>query len=283
MKTFFLFVSFSVVLSVSSNAISVANDSALVFFPGNRIYPSVFLDPLECQLNGGYFLLYGPGHDLGLYSLVNLGFRRPVIAKYRESMSWEINFGASTFSQFDLVKREDGSYLAGLLNNDYKLTGDLSIKKNNNVFRLRLFHISSHLGDDYILRHNDTLPNDKSVNYEQADITWLKSMGSNYWYIGVGEIYTKFAFRERLSLYGGGLWNFGGPRPANLFTSMNIKLFAENNFTPDIRIAFGVNIYKRSEPVIRIWLEYYSGQLPYSTLDYGRISWTGPGITINFL
>jgi hypothetical protein len=280
MKTYLLIASLFMGNYFSSYSASAERDSSLVFFPGSRIYPAVFLDPLECQVNGASYLLFRPESDASLYSLVNFGFSRPVFAKNGGTYSWEVNLGAGTFTQFDLIKRENDTFLAGLVNNDYKLSGDLSVSKNNNVLRFKIFHVSSHLGDDYMLRHNDTLLNDKSVNYEQADLTWLRKKGNNYWYAGIGEIYTKYAFRERLSFHGGGLWNFGRPHTFNLFTSLNVKIFAENDFIPDIRAAFGVNINKESEPIMQIWLEYYSGQLPYSTLDYGRITWIGPALTI---
>ncbi|MHC1703841.1 MAG: DUF1207 domain-containing protein [Tenuifilaceae bacterium] len=256
-------------------------DSSIVFLPKTRIFPVIFNDPLECQINGGTYLLNRKGSDLSLYNQVNIGFTKPIVAKHLKSISWEINFGAATFTQFDLIKKETGTYLAGLLNNDYKISLDFSIQKTNNLLRFNAFHVSSHLGDDYMLRHNDSLPNDKSVNYEQLDLTYLRLKGENYWYAGLGEIYTKYVFRERFSLHGGGYIRFGNPKPLNLFASINLKVFAENSFNPDIRSAFGLSINRKSEPLIRIWLEYYSGQLPYSTLDYGRVNWIGLAMWIN--
>jgi len=280
MKKFLLLVFLYLSIITPSNAIPV-KDSTLIFFPRNRVFPSVFLDPLECQISGGSYILTRKGNSESLYSLVNFGFTKPIVVKYGESILWELNFGAATFTQFDLIRKDNGSYLAGLLNNDYKLSGDISIQKNKNIFRFRLFHVSSHLGDDYMLRHNDTLPNDKSDNYEQADLTYLRLMLNGYWYAGIGEVYTKYVFRERLSVNGGGLWDFGKSKPINLFTSINIKFFAKNEFNPDIRTALGVNFNRKSESLVRIWLEYYSGQLPYSTLKYGRVNWLGLAMWIN--
>jgi len=283
MKRFLLIAYLYLIVDYQSGAITNNQDSTVTFFPDNRLFPSLFLDPLECQMHGGTCFLFRKGSDVSLYSPVNLGFTKPVFAKKGESISWELKFGAATFAQFDLIRRDDGIYLAGLLNNDYKVSGDFTVQKNNHTLQFRIFHVSSHKGDDYMLRHNDTVPNDKSVNYEQADLTYLKANGSNYWYVGIGEIYTIYAFRERLSFHGGGLYNFGPSNPVNLFTSVNVKLFAENDFIPDIRTALGINFNRRSEPLVRIWLEYYSGQLPYSTLDYGRVNWIGLAMKISLL
>jgi hypothetical protein len=257
-----------------------SKDSTIRWLPGNRIAPAIFLDPLECQTSGGSYFLSQDEKNLSLYSTVNLGFTKPIIAHTGKSFSWELNFGTAIFTQFDLIKREDGSYLAGLINNDYKISVDYSLKKNKNIFKLRIFHLSSHLGDDYIARNPDSTTNDKSENYEQIDLTYLRENGANYWYVGVGEIYTPYVFRERFSMQAGGLLNFGSPKPVSFFTSANIKLLAENNYIPDVRTALGINFNRKSEPLIRIWLEYYTGQLPYSTLDYGRVNWLGMAMLI---
>jgi hypothetical protein len=162
-----------------------------------------------------------------------------------------------------------------LLNTDFKVSGDFSLRKKSNILRLRFFHLSSHLGDDYIARNPEAAPNDKSENYEQIDITYLRYWGASFIYAGAGEIITKYVFRERFSMQGGGLLDIQNLKAASLFTSVNIDVLAENDYIPDIRTALGVSFKKNSEPFVRIWLEYYNGRLPYSTLEYGRINWIG--------
>ena len=266
-------------ISTFLNGMDEKKDSTILL-PSIRIFPVLVLDPLECQVNGGSYFMFREDEDLSLYSLVNLGFNKPVIARQNGPVSWEMNFGAAAFSQFELARKDDGSYLAGLLNTDFKVSGDFSIRKKNNIIRLRFFHVSSHLGDDYVERNPDSATNDKSVNYEQIDITYLRNWGADYLYAGVGEIITKYVFRERFSMQAGGLLSFQKSKPVNLFTTMNINVLAENDFIPDVRTAFGVSFNRRSESLARIWLEYYSGHLPYSTLDYGRVNWVGLGMWI---
>jgi len=259
---------------------TVFRDSSLTFMSHNRIFPVIFLDPGECQIHGGSYMLNMKDYDFSLYSLVNLGFYKPIISKTNDRYSWEINFGAATFTQFEF-NVEDGYYLAGLLNNDYKLSGDFSFKRNKNIFRFRLFHLSSHLGDDYIIRNKITVPNDKSENYEQADLTYLRLSNENYWYFGFGEIYTKYVFRERFSIFGGGYYSIIERKKIDLFSSFNIRVSADHNFEPDVRFGTGINIKKENRSILKIWAEYYNGQLPYSTLDYGRVKWIGLAMWIN--
>lgn len=281
MRKIFLALFFLISITYSSIASSCHSDSIIIFFPGSRIFPVIFLDPQECQIMGGSYLLSRSGEKLSLYSTVNLGFSRPVVAGRGEKISWEMNFGAAVFSQFDLIKKDDGTFLSGLMNNDFKLCGSFSMKMKNDLLRLRIFHMSSHLGDDFMLRHPDTLRNDKSANYEQADLTYLRKVNDSYFYAGVGGIYTKYIFRERFSLYGGGVCNFGNKKTLRYFTGLDLKVLKENNWNPDIRIALGINIRKHSESLLRIWMEFYSGHLPYSTIKYGRVNWFGMAMALN--
>jgi hypothetical protein len=267
----------------TSEAFSDKTDSVFTVFPENRILPVIYLDPLGCQIMGGSYFLSRSGENLSLYSTVNLGFSIPVFAGKGEKLSWELTLGTAIFSQFDLIKKDDGTHLAGLMNSDFKLSGDFIIRKYHNLLRLRTFHLSSHLGDDYMLRHSDTLSNDKSANYEQADLTYFRQNRNNYWYAGAGYIYTIHVFRERFSMMSGGVLTFRDRKPLSCFTGLDIKVLAENDFYPDIRTAFGINLKRRSEPLIRIWAEYYSGRLPYSTIDYGRVNWFGMAMALNII
>ena len=262
---------------------NLQKDSTISFLPKQKIFPVIFLDPLECQVSGGSYFLSRSESNLSLYSNVCLGLNKPILKVNGKKFTSEAAFGAATFTQFDLVKKDNGSYLAGLLNNDYKVSLEYSIKSKQNLFKIRVFHVSSHLGDDYMLRHNDTIPNDKSVNYEQGDITYLKLYHKSYWYLSVGEIYTKYLFRKRFSCFTGYLLEFKDYRTFSFFTALNVKFFAENNFQPDCRASIGINCKRENEPIVRIWFEYYNGHLPYSTLDYGRVNWFGFAMWINVL
>ena len=283
MRKLYLALIYLLIITDSSEAFSDKGDSAFRVFPERRIYPVIYLDPLECQIMGGSYFLFQENKDLSLFSTVNLGFSLPVFAGKGEKIAWEVNFGTAIFSQFDLVKKDDGTHLAGLMNNDFKLSGDFTIRKNRSHLRLRTFHLSSHLGDDYLLRHSDTLTNDKSLNYEQADLTYLRLNGNNYWYAGAGYIYTIHVYRERFSIQAGGILNFREEKTLGCFTGLDMKLLEENSYNPDIKAAFGINLKRRNEPLVRIWAEYYSGRLPYSTIDYGRVNWIGMAMALNII
>ena len=63
----------------------------------------------------------------------------------------------------------------------------------------------------------------------------------------------------------------------NYFVGTDIKLFAENDFYPSIRLGAGINLFVKEEERFRLWFEYYQGHLPYSTIDLGILRWWGIG------
>jgi len=136
-RSYILTILFSIV-AIVSNA-NITKDTTVTFFPRTRVFPAIFLDPLECQINGGSYVLSQKNSKESLYSLVNLGFTKPILTQNSNSLLWEFNFGAATFTQFDLIRTKRSGYLAGLVNNDYKISLDLSTQKSNNIFRLRIF------------------------------------------------------------------------------------------------------------------------------------------------
>ena len=131
-------------------------------------------DLLEVQPYAGMFYLHSDKIDLNAaYIPVNLGFRKSVFQWQMLSATFDLALGAASYTQFEIAKFDENSFRGGLLNTDFKASGFLNISKDQHKLRFHLFHISSHLGDDYILRNQDYEPNDKSVNYEQIDLIYL--------------------------------------------------------------------------------------------------------------
>lgn len=258
-----------------ANATGGSSDPEAHLFPGKRLFPVIFTDLHECQMMGGSYVISGKNHKPDLYSVVNLGFNLPVLAFNSKGSEWEFSFGTANFSQFDLVRKNDGTMLAGLMNSDFMLSGALSVKRGNNIMRLRLFHNSSHAGDDFVLRHDGEFLNDKSANYEQADITYLRNAGRGYFYLGAGYIYTIWAYRKRGSFQAGLMQEFGQGKTINYFMSGDLHLNGENDFNPELRLTGGLLIKRDNRPLLRICAEYYTGFVPYGTIDYGKIHWLG--------
>ena len=163
----------------------------------------------------------------------------------------------------------------GLLNTDFKASGYLSAVKGWHHFRIQLFHMSSHLGDDYMVRHGDLTPNDRSVNYEQIDLTYLYSFNRVDVYGGLGMVITKNAFRQRFMGEIGLKGNVPMKHNWEFVYGCDIKFYDENEFIPDIHYGLGFTFNQRADHQINVSVDGYFGQMPYSTLDYGQVFWFG--------
>ena len=129
--------------------------------------PLVF-DPTESLNSAGIFNLWENNETLsGVYIPVNIALNQSLI-RYRIDSLQGLEFGlqAAAFTQFEINQVSDGVYLGGMMNVDYRATGFISYRKEKLTLRFRLFHISSHLADDYIIRNDITTPTPNTLNYE---------------------------------------------------------------------------------------------------------------------
>jgi len=253
------------------------------WFPNKCIFPLLEFDLLEVQPYAGIFYMHSNKiKNDAAYIPVNLGFRKAILGWQWGLTKYDLALGAASYTQFEIMRFDKNTLRGGLLNADFKASGYLNISKDKHKFRLQVFHISSHLGDDYILRNQDYEPNDKSVNYEQIDLIYLYDLKKSDIYFGFGYVVTPNAFRKRFMVEGG-IQSYIPLKPnLDLSLGSDIKLFEENNFYPDIHGGIGINLKKNASPQLSFLLDLYTGHLPYSTLDLGYIFWIGPGCRLYF-
>jgi hypothetical protein len=248
----------------------------LDYFPEKRIFPLIYLDPLTCQTYGGIHVMFEEGNKKkGIYVPVNLGFSKPFFAFENGKAQFQLGLEAASYIQFEIVHLYDNTYLGGLYNNDYKVNAYITAKTIKWHYRFQFFHISSHLGDDYMIRNEDFSRNDKSVNYEQIDFMVMKREKGIDAYAGFGYVFTPNAFRKRLSAQLGFQFDKDYNRAYHLVGGLDLKSFQQNNYYPNIRIAIGPGYFKEEKPVFRLLLEFYHGHLPYSTHEYRKPTWIG--------
>jgi hypothetical protein len=242
-------------------------------------FEPLLLDPTQCQVAGGLFKLWKSGNEKdGLYIPVSLGFQQSFIRYEKNTHSGvELGMGAAAFTQFEIIQLETKLYRGEMLNSDYKVTGFINSCWNAFSFRFQIFHMSSHLSDDYILRNHITTPDPGTMNYEQADFTASYIKNNFRIYGGLGYVITRYAVRDRISFETGFLYRKQLFNRDNFYflAGSDIKFFEQNHYEPDLRIGSGFEIGMAEKIHMGFLLEYFEGHLPYSTLDYGKINWFG--------
>jgi len=109
--------------------------------PSAPIFPSLIADPKEPEFFATYLWQRSPRLASKLGSV---GFGQTIgVVRARD---WQLSIAAGVFSQFDL-----SSSTADLMNTDYLIGLPLAYRRGSTALRLRVYHQSSHLGDEYML------------------------------------------------------------------------------------------------------------------------------------
>jgi hypothetical protein len=256
--------------------LAFSQSDSLQWFPKKGLFPFLEYDLLEVKPYVGVFILNADSMDNGgAYIPVNIGFRKSFMQWGMLNMKFDLALGLASYTQFEIVQVEDNKLKGGLMNTDFKVSGFLSATKGKHKFRLQLFHISSHLGDDYILRNEDYDLNDKSVNYEQLDFTYLYSFSNAAIYAGIGSVISPNTFRKRFMVEVGYQASYLVAPKLDFTFGSDIKLYDENDFIPDIHAAIGISLKQREQQQVNFLIDGYYGRMPYSTLDFGQVYWVG--------
>ena len=254
------------------------------FFPKQRIFKALWLDPHEAQAYGSINLYWEENEKtdraylpfgFGFYkSVVRINGRRPV----------ELGFDLSAHIQFEWLD-DDGKFVRNILNTDYKISFVASTQLNGrHALRLRGYHVSSHLGDDYVIQNHigSYFPNPN--NYEQLDLTWRRNGDWLDVYGGAGVVIRPETIRKRLSFQAGAYLDRPlreGRLPAGFVAGADVKILQQNDFNPGLKLAAGLRLGNKRERPVRFILEVYRGNLPYSPFEFKRVQWLGLGLNFS--
>lgn len=194
---------------------------------------------------------------------------------------WQLGIQAAVFAIFDLDAESKD-----LVNADYWVGFPISYRTGNFSALFRIFHQSSHLGDEYLLRSRVDRVN---LSYESLDLkisydfySWFRT------YAGSGFIFnkepsdlqpwlTQFGLEfKSLRTYLGGII-----RPV---AGADFKNWQENNWDTDMSIRLGVQI--ESAKTVRyknqLMLEYFKGHSPNGQFYERSIEYLGLGTHFYF-
>lgn len=254
------------------------------FLPKGHLFEPILLDPLESQVYGSVLPSYYINSERYVGSIVPFafGFNKPFYRHTSEpGRSEEIVLDAGSFTQFevyfDQVKR---SQRRQIMNTDYKVSIQYNLRRGDNNYRFRLYHLSSHLGDDYLFRNSITAPSPNSVNYELIDATYSRTVRDWRVYGGLGIGLRKSEERKRLSAQLGAFYKKPSLKAARLVGGVDIKLWQQTDFRPGIHGAIGVEV-GRTANNLTFLAETYSGFRPYSQFENQNVFWLGVGVYLN--
>jgi hypothetical protein len=164
-----------------------------IWFPqATVLYPPMVADPREVV----YSVAYRAGDKVigQTVAAVSLGDEFPIF-RWRDILHWhgdmQIGIQAGIWAVFNYsnLPHSDSGDFSELVNTDYLVGIPLSYAFDRWAFRLRIYHISSHLGDEFLVNNPEWLGKRKNPSFEAIDFFTSYQFSKNLrGYFGPGVI-----------------------------------------------------------------------------------------------
>lgn len=253
----------------------------LGFLPGGNLFEPLIADPRWPHFSVSYQNYLG---DQELKNVASVTFGES-IALYRNRAPfgglWEVGFQAGVFSIFDL----DGPSF-DLINTDFAggITASYRVKDFSTFFRI--FHQSSHLGDEFLLRNPI---NRLNLSFEGADLKlsyrffdWLRLYaGGTYLFDRDPSSLKPWVAQAGIELQSP--WRFWADS-TRLIAAADLQHLQEHNWSTEISVRSGLQ-FERPQNFMRkiqLLLEYYNGHSPNGQFFDRKIEYIGTGIHLHF-
>ncbi|MGD2062974.1 MAG: DUF1207 domain-containing protein [Nitrospirota bacterium] len=190
---------------------------------------------------------------------------------------WQVSLAGALFAQFNLEAPSQD-----LVNADYTIGVPVTYRRGPWSGRLRVYHQSSHLGDEFLLRNE---PERINLSFESLEL--LASREGQGWRGYVGGEYV--LHREPAELQPGGLHGgveYRGEARGiwHPVAAVDVKSWDEFDWSPEISAVAGVELGPR-EPGrrrLRLLAEAYRGHSPHGQFFAQRMRYLGLGVYLGF-
>jgi hypothetical protein len=268
-----------------------AGSSRIDALPEGDVFRPLLADPKQPQ----FFAAYQPTRVRGTNQSVNLGSvglgeNFGLVGKRNGCDGWQVGLLAGVFAQFNLDAAS-----SDLINADYVIGVPVSWRSGLISTRVRLYHQSSHLGDEFLL--SSPVFNRVELSFEAVEaIVSLDAPG------GWGRIYAGGSYlvhREPATLDRNGVqWGFelrgpalaapmlGTQLPGLRLTPVfgaDFKSFEELSWIINSNVVGGLEWSRAgANRRFRLLLNYYHGFAPYGQFFAQKIEWFGVGLYLSF-
>jgi hypothetical protein len=189
----------------------------------------------------------------------------------------QLDVVGAIFAQFDL-----DSVSNDLINADYIIGLPLTIRRSGFSIRARIYHQSSHLGDEYLLRSSQIQR--ENLSFESLELLASQEIGPLRLYGGGERIFRRDpeTVKPKL-LHAGAELRSGRAGLLQLVSGVDLKTTEQHNWSQALSGRVGFELARPSpggHPVrlVTIMLELYKGPSPYGQFFQEDISYVGVGI-----
>jgi len=256
----------------------------VVGFPQDQIFCPLIADPKEPRsfaslLRGTFPSIEKPSGEGTTIGSVGLGDSFGLVrwGGPRAGEGVQIDVVGAIFAQFDLDSESND-----LINADYIIGFPLTIRRSGFSVRARIYHQSSHLGDEYLLRSSQIQR--ENLSFESLELLASQEIGPLRVYGGGERIFRRDpdTLKPKL-LHAGAELRSGRAGLLQLVSGVDLKTTEQHNWSQAVSGRVGVELARTASaghPVrlVTIMLELYKGPSPYGQFFQEDISYVGVGI-----
>ena len=256
-----------------------------ILFPQGQLFYPPMASPKEPHTHASYLYLNLPSDSFNLGS-VGFGDSFGLVRwpGWGKEDVWQLSISGAVFAQFNLDTPS-----MDLINADYIIGFPLSYRNGSWSARARIFHQSSHLGDEFLLQPQNPEMKVTRINFSFETIELL---GAYEWEgfqftVGPSYIFHNYTNLKRNSVQAAIDYQSRKPvfKPTiRLFVSGLFHAWEETDWNPDYNVKAGINIRSpyAEKRGIQIFGEYYYGNLPFGQFYKLRAEYYGAGISVSF-
>jgi hypothetical protein len=263
----------------ATTALQVLSEWQTGLLPGGTLFRPLIADPRWPHFAAAY-QRYRNDRQLADVAAVSFGETLTLYRDRAAGVWWDIAIQAGVFAVFDLDAPSKD-----LVNADYFVGFPLSARLDDWSAMLRLFHQSSHLGDEFLLRVH---PQRVNLSYESLDLKISREFGDVLrLYAGGGYLFDQEPSRiDPWSIqYGAELispWpgRAAGWRP---IAAIDLQHREENDWSVDLSARVGVQLDGvLASRNLQILLEYFRGRSPNGQFFTDKVEYFGLGAHFHF-
>ena len=250
-------------------------------FPVGDVFRPLLADPKQPQFFSSINRFKSAGHQ---YTVASVGFGE-TFGMYRFLGSragdgLQLSVEGAIFAQFNL---DTPSY--DLINADYTIGIPATYRYGDNSLRFRIYHQSSHLGDEFLQSANP--PDRVNLSYEAVEIIYSREWHA--WRVyGGGEylIHKEPGDLKPMSAHWG--IEYRGSKPliwnGRPVAGVDMKSFEEHKWNIDTSVKAGLEF---GEPNpghrrLRVMAEWYKGYDPRGQFYKNKVDFYGLGVSLGF-
>ncbi|WP_319394334.1 DUF1207 domain-containing protein [uncultured Desulfobacter sp.] len=250
-------------------------------YPVGDLFQSLIADPKQPQ----FFVSLRSFSSMDVrYTMASVGFGE-TFGMYRfygirEGDGLQLSLEGALFAQFNL-----DSASSDLINADYTIGIPVTYRYGDNSFRFRLYHQSSHLGDELLLSANH--PNRVNLSYESIELIYSREWHAWRVYGGGEYLVHKEPSELKPAIVHWGL-EYRGDKPflwsGRPIVGLDMKCTQENDWYVDTSIKAGLEFghHSTGQRRLRLMAEWYTGYDPHGQFYNNKVDSIGLGVALGF-